>query len=262
MATPELIDAVMASSKRLGINPSDLLTAISYETAGTFDPWKAGPTTQHGRHYGLIQWGGPQREKYGVTADMSVPDQMRAVERYLTDAGVKPGHGLLDIYSAINAGRVGLYDRSDANKGGAPGTVADKVATQMVGHRAKANSLLSNYKPADPNPDPGFGPGPVVAQAPTVPAPDDPYALPPLTPPPGPAAIPNPATTPSATTDAATANSNPFGNMAQVAALLQKQQQAAQPAPQPMKQIDHPELEYMRKAQIAQAALARQQQGI
>lgn len=131
----------MASAARLGISPSDLATAISYETGGTFDPWKKGPTTQWGEHRGLIQWGEPQRKKYGVTQDTPVPDQMQAVERYLTDAGVKPGHGLLDVYSAINAGRVGLYNRTDANNGGAPGTVADKVAS-MAGHRMRANALL------------------------------------------------------------------------------------------------------------------------
>lgn len=138
----ELADAILASAGRLGIDPLDLGTAISYETAATFDPWKAGPTTQYGQHRGLLQWGGPQRQKYGVTQDMSVADQLRAAERYLTDAGVKPGHGLLDIYSAINAGRVGRYNASDANNGGAPGSVADKVRDQMSGHRVNAARLL------------------------------------------------------------------------------------------------------------------------
>lgn len=142
MATPELARAIQASAQRLGINPSDLGTVISYETAGTFDPWKAGPTTQWGQHRGLIQWGEPQRAKYGVTQNMPVDAQMQAVERYLTDAGVQPGMGILDVYSAINAGRVGRYNASDANNGGAPGTVADKVNTQMAGHRAKAEALL------------------------------------------------------------------------------------------------------------------------
>src|SRR5688572_22652650 len=133
----DLAGAIMESASRLGIDPSDLATAISYETGGTFDKWKAGPTTQWGQHRGLFQWGEPQRAKYGVTPEMSVADQLRAGERYLTDAGVKPGHGLLDIYSAINAGRVGRYGASDANNGGAPGTVADKVANQMALHRIK-----------------------------------------------------------------------------------------------------------------------------
>jgi len=49
---------------------------------------------------------------------------------------------MLDIYSAINAGSVGRYNASDANNGGAPGTVKDKVEKQMGGHRQKALALL------------------------------------------------------------------------------------------------------------------------
>lgn len=138
----ELRDAIIATSQRLGINPLDLATAISYETAGTFDPWKKGPTTQWGEHRGLIQWGEPQRQKYGVTREMPVGAQVDAAGNYLVDAGVKPGMGLLDVYSAINAGHVGRYNRSDANNGGAPGTVADKVNNQMGAHRQKAEQLL------------------------------------------------------------------------------------------------------------------------
>jgi hypothetical protein len=138
----ELAQAIAATAGKLGIDPIDLATAISYETAGTFDPWKAGPTTKWGQHRGLIQWGEPQRQKYGVTEDMPVPAQVEAAGRYLTDAGVQPGMGLMDIYSAINAGRVGLYNRSDAHAGGAPGTVADKVNNQMAGHRKKAEALF------------------------------------------------------------------------------------------------------------------------
>lgn len=153
----ELADAIKASSTRLGINPLDLATVISYETAGTFDPWKKGPRTQWGEHRGLIQWGEAQRERYGVTQDMSVTAQVEAAERYLKDAGVQPGMGRLDIYSAINAGGVGRYDRSDAHNGGAPGTVRDKVETQMWDHEAKASALLGGtYTPTvntAPQPD-------------------------------------------------------------------------------------------------------------
>lgn len=138
----DLASAIRASSQRLGLDPVDLATVISYETAGTFDPWKAGPTTQWGQHRGLIQWGEPQRAKYGVYQGQPVGDQLRAVEQYLGDAGFKPGMGIMDLYSAINAGRVGRYGASDANNGGAPGTVADKVNNQMSGHRAKAAALL------------------------------------------------------------------------------------------------------------------------
>ncbi|MGX5775438.1 hypothetical protein [Methylorubrum zatmanii] len=137
-----LAEAIKATSARIGANPLDLATAMSYETGGTFDPWKAGPTTQWGQHRGLIQWGEPQRQKYGVSQATPVADQVAAAGRYLQDAGFKPGMGLADLYSAINAGRVGRYNASDAKNGGAPGTVLDKVNNQMAGHRAKAGQLL------------------------------------------------------------------------------------------------------------------------
>lgn len=157
----DLARAIAASAGRLGIDPVDLGTVISYETAGTFDPWKAGPTTQWGQHRGLIQWGEPQRAKYGVTPDMPVAAQLQAAEHYLTDAGVRPGMGLMDLYSAVNAGHVGRYNASDANNGGAPGTVRDKVENQMGGHREKAMALLQGMVAPTQ-----AGPTPVAAAAP------------------------------------------------------------------------------------------------
>lgn len=136
---------ITQTAQSLGVDPLDLATAISYETGGTFDPTKKGPTTQWGQHKGLIQFGEPQAEKYGVDWSNPVGSQLGpqgAIAKYLTDTGVKPGMGLLDIYSAINAGGVGKYNASDANNGGAPGTVRDKVEQQMSGHRAKAEALL------------------------------------------------------------------------------------------------------------------------
>jgi len=142
----ELRRAIIETSSRLGIDPVDLATAMSYETGGTFDPWQRGPTTKWGTHRGLIQWGEPQARQYGVGQDTPVADQVEAAGQYLVDRGVRPGAGLLEIYSAINAGGVGdkYYGRSDAAAGGAPGTVRDKVENQMGGHRRKAVALLGS----------------------------------------------------------------------------------------------------------------------
>lgn len=141
----DLRGGIFSTANYLGIDPYDLATAISYETAGTFDPTKRGPTTQWGQHRGLIQFGEPQAKKYGVDWNDPLGSQLgpdKAIARYLKDTGVKPGMEMLDIYSAINAGGVGRYNRSDANNGGAPGTVRDKVEKQMAGHRRKAEALL------------------------------------------------------------------------------------------------------------------------
>lgn len=141
----DIRSGIIATARSLGIDPVDLATAISYETAGTFDPTKTGPITQWGQHRGLIQFGEPQARQYGVNWDDPIGSQLGeggAVAKYLRDTGVRPGMGLLDIYSAINAGGVGRYGASDANNGGAPGTVADKVNEQMAEHRKKAMALL------------------------------------------------------------------------------------------------------------------------
>lgn len=140
-------NGILSTASSLGVDPLDLATAISYETAGTFDPTKRGPTTQWGQHRGLIQFGEPQAKKYGVDWNDPVGSQLGpqgAVANYLRDTGVKPGMGLIDIYSAINAGGVGRYNRTDANNGGAPGTVRDKVENQMAGHRRNAEKLLGS----------------------------------------------------------------------------------------------------------------------
>lgn len=138
-------EGIISAANERGIDPVHLATAISYETGGTFDPTQAGPRTKWGRHRGLIQFGEPQAEKYKVDWNNPVETQLGpdgAVSRYLADTGVKPGMGLKDIYSAINAGGVGRYGARDAQQGGAPGTVADKVEQQMGGHRTNAMNLL------------------------------------------------------------------------------------------------------------------------
>jgi hypothetical protein len=147
-----LVAGIKETATALGIDPVDLATVISYETAGTMDPTKAGPRTQWGQHKGLIQFGEPQAKQYGVDWANPVGSQLGtdgAVAKYLRDAGVQPGMGLLDVYSAVNAGRVGRYNASDANNGGAPGTVRDKVEQQMGGHREKALALLGTPPQSD-----------------------------------------------------------------------------------------------------------------
>lgn len=145
IGSDDLRNGIIETAKAIGADPHDLATVISYETAGTFDPTKRGPTTQWGQHRGLIQFGQPQAQKYGVDWSNPIGSQLGpqgAIANYLRDAGYKPGMPMLDLYSAINAGRVGRYNASDANNGGAPGTVADKVRDQMGGHRNNAIRLL------------------------------------------------------------------------------------------------------------------------
>lgn len=138
----ELSDAIKSVSAAHDWNPLDLATVMSYETGGTFNPWQLGPTTASGQHIGLIQWGAPERAKYGITKAMPIAQQVAAVGQFLTDRGVKNGDGILPIYAAINAGNAKNIHASDADNGGAPGTVLDKVMTQMGDHRANAARML------------------------------------------------------------------------------------------------------------------------
>ena len=164
----DLRSGIIETANALGMDPVDLATIISYETAGTFDPTKRGPTTQWGQHRGLIQFGEPQAQQYGVDWNDPLGSQLGAdgaIARYYKASGWQPGMGMLDAYSVVNAGAPGRYNASDANNGGAPGTVADKVNEQMGGHRENAlrllggegggygqNALAMNMQPAAPQP--------------------------------------------------------------------------------------------------------------
>jgi hypothetical protein len=76
--SPEIKDGIVQTASALGISPVDLATTISYETGGTFDPTKAGPTTKWGQHRGLIQFGEPQAKQHGVDWSNPVASQLGA----------------------------------------------------------------------------------------------------------------------------------------------------------------------------------------
>jgi hypothetical protein len=118
--------------------PHRPLTVISYETIGSFRPNKFGG--KGGQYMGLIQFGPRERAQYGANSGQSYTEQMGAVVRYLKDRGVKPGMGIKDIYSAINAGRPGLYNASDR-----PGYTVSRHVREMLNsyHRRNAEKMLA-----------------------------------------------------------------------------------------------------------------------
>lgn len=156
-----LRDGIIATAQELGIDPLDLATVISYETGGTFDPLQRGPTTQWGQHRGLIQFGEPQAQRYGVNWDDPLASQLGpdgAIVKYLRASGFQNGMSGMDLYSTINAGAPGRYGASDANNGGAPGDVRDKWMNQMADHRRKAAALLGGkFTPGTNTPKPAKG---------------------------------------------------------------------------------------------------------
>jgi hypothetical protein len=131
----ELATAINQAAVNLGINPIDLANVIAYETGGTFSPSIMGG--KGGRHMGLIQFGPSERAMYGASASQTAAEQMVAVEAYLRDRGVKPGMGLMDLYSTINAGRPGLYGASDR-----PGMTVSSHVAAMAGYRPMSEQLM------------------------------------------------------------------------------------------------------------------------
>ena len=143
--TAEFRDLLNETASELGMEPATLAAIISYETAGTFSPTKRGPTTKWGQHRGLIQFGEPQAKRYGVDWNDPLKSQLGkdgAVVKYFRASGWKPGMGLLDAYSIVNAGGPGRYNASDTAAGGAPGTVQDKVRDQFGPHISRAERLM------------------------------------------------------------------------------------------------------------------------
>ena len=173
-----LSSGIIEAAAALGVDPVDLATIISYETAGTLDPQQVsrGPATKHGVHKGFIQFGDKQRVANGVdlsTYDTAMDSQLGAngaIVNYFRRNGLKKGMGILDMYSIVNTGGPGNYNWKDEKAGGAPGTVADKVNNQMDGHRDKAIKLLGNDKTpliplGNPHYNNGFGSAVLTAQA-------------------------------------------------------------------------------------------------
>jgi hypothetical protein len=141
--------AIEQGAKELGIDPVDYATAISYETGGTFHPWQKGPVTKWGQHRGTIQYGEPQRKKYGVYEGQSFEEQVtKSNVKYLKDAGVKPGMTFAQIYAAINGGSVNK-DLSTPDAG-TDRTIADNIRNAERDHRA---AVIKRFGFADSNGD-------------------------------------------------------------------------------------------------------------
>lgn len=129
--------AVVTTANSLGINPYDLATLISYETAGRFDPNIRGG--KNNAHVGLIQFGAWEQKKYGIRKGMSFEEQMGAVAAYLKDRGAKPGDDLLTLYKIVNGGNRNVSGKaSDGN-----GTIEQHVAKMRLQHAANAAKFLT-----------------------------------------------------------------------------------------------------------------------
>lgn len=135
--------ALVASAQRLGLSPVEWGGILHYESGADPGRW-GGAKNADGtpRHVGLIQFGPDEQKQFGVTGKESFQEQLPKAEAFLMARGYKPGMGVMNAYSTINAGSPGRFNASDAGNGGMPGTVADKVNTQFAPHYAWANKFL------------------------------------------------------------------------------------------------------------------------
>lgn len=121
--TPEDIAYLKQSAGRQGYNPDHALKVFGYESSNRPDVW--GGTGN--KYFGLFQAGPSERKQFGIdTVHPSARNQIDAFGKFLAARGYKPGMGLLDMYSTVNAGSPGHYNASDGN-----GTVSSHVAKML-----------------------------------------------------------------------------------------------------------------------------------
>jgi hypothetical protein len=97
--------ALKQAADQLGIRPVDLAAVMSLETGGSFNPDIGGGAG--GKYRGLIQFGPSEQKTYGWNKGMGFEQQVLGpVVKYLKARGVKPGHGVQELYAAILTGNV------------------------------------------------------------------------------------------------------------------------------------------------------------
>jgi len=144
----ELAEAIKTGARELGIDPEDYATIMSYESAGSFDPWKKGPVTKWGQHRGTIQYGEPQRRDFGVYKGQSAAEQItKSNVKYLKAHGVKPGMSMEQVYAAINGGRT---DRPLSTPDVGTGrTIADNIRKANAEHRPLVRQRFGRFFGSD-----------------------------------------------------------------------------------------------------------------
>lgn len=135
--------AVVQAARQLGISPVHLAAVMSLETGGTFSPGIVGG--QGGNYRGLIQFGPNERKTYGYRDGMGFEAQVLGpVVSYLKARGVKPGHGVQEIYAAILTGNVANIARGGLDWTDSFGTSVRKALPSLTkgGHYQNAVRFL------------------------------------------------------------------------------------------------------------------------
>ena len=133
--------AIVTAAKELGVKPEDLASVISQETMGTFNHQITGG--EGGNYKGLIQFGIPERKTYGYRDDMTFEEQVLGpVVRYLKDRGVKPGHGVKEIYAAILTGNVSTLQTNGLKRKDSFGTSVESALPKLSQGGSHYNNAL------------------------------------------------------------------------------------------------------------------------
>lgn len=134
--------ALVKAAQRLGLDPIEFASLMSWESGGTLNPNVFGGD---GNAYkGIIQFSPDNQRTYGTSGQQSIAQQIPAVERYLKDRGFQPGkHDIRHAYSAVLAGQASerYWDASDSN-----GTTVRNAAPKFRQgeHNARARQFLKD----------------------------------------------------------------------------------------------------------------------
>lgn len=137
--TQDDIAYLRQAAERDHYNADDALKVFSYESSNRPDVWGG----KGGKYFGIFQAGPSERAQFGIdTKKPSARNQIDAFGKFLSARGYKPGMGLLDMYSTVNAGSPGHYGASDGN-----GTVSSHVARMSGSEPLSFAGSLQNQSP-------------------------------------------------------------------------------------------------------------------
>lgn len=124
--------AIKATADRLGLDPYSFGAILQQESGYRPNVWGG----QGGKYYGLIQFGGPERQEAGLdpekikSGSYTIPEQLPAVERWLRGRGFETGMSPQKAYATILGGNPGANIYAEDSFGT---TVADTTASLLPG---------------------------------------------------------------------------------------------------------------------------------
>lgn len=137
-----LVRAVTYWSARTGLDAQNVLTVMRRES--DWRHWRIGG--QDNNYQGLIQFSPDNRQRYGVSAQSSVEDQVAASFQYMLDHEVRPGDHPARYYAAVLAGDADRIHAGDINNGGRVSSIVEEVAGEGWAEAyEQSGALLAGY---------------------------------------------------------------------------------------------------------------------